>query len=168
MGGRRPTNAECDQLVTNARGERVSLAVWLGSLMHEEAKRCAEEVLGQLKPGGFSTNPRYRRVPKDPAKRNPNPKNPNDWRTEWISPREEALMLGAEKLGTIVPDVVIHDGHPLFVQNVFDYKFPCKSGRTPPWRQYPAGHPFQKRAQDQIYEEFLKVAPQPIIPGRRP
>jgi hypothetical protein len=166
LGGRRPTDAECDQLVTNARGERVSLAVWLGSQMHDEAKRCAEESLRHLKPGGFSTNPRYRRVPKDPAKKNPDPDNPDDWRTEWIDPREEAMMRSAEKLGTIVPDVVIHDGHPLLVQRVFDYKFPCKDGERPRWRQYPSGHPYQGRRQDEVYTDFLKDIPLSIIPRR--
>jgi hypothetical protein len=168
LGGRRPTDSECTQLVTNARGERVSLAMWLGSQMHDEARRCAEEILGQLKPRGFSTNPRYRRVPKDPAKKNPDPKNPNDWRTEWIDPREESMMRSAEKLGTIVPDVVIHDGHPLLVQRVFDYKFPCKGGATFRWRPYPPGHPYQDRMQDEVYRDFLKVGPQPLTPNRKP
>jgi hypothetical protein len=167
-GGRRPTDTECDQRVTNAQGEQVSMAMWLGSLMHDEAQRCAEEILRQLKPGGFSTNPRYRRVPKDPANKNPNPKNPNDWRTEWIDPREESLLRGAEKLGTIVPDFVIHDRDPLRVQKVFDYKFPCKSGRTPSWRGYPLGHPYQRRMQDRVYKDFLKADPELISPNGVP
>lgn len=166
LGGRRPTDAECEQLVTNARGERVSVAVWLGSLMHEEAQRCTEEVLGRLKPGGFSTNPRYRRVPRDPAKKDPDPRNPADWRTEWISPQEEAWMRSAEKLGTIVPDVVIHDGHPLLVQKVFDFKFPCKSGRVPVWRTYPPGHPYHDQVQNEVYRNLLKEDPQAITPNK--
>jgi hypothetical protein len=79
LNGRRPTDQECDQLVTNARGEQVSLARWLGSEMHDEAQRCAEEVLDKLQPRGFLTNPRYRRVPKDPLKKNPDPSRAEDW-----------------------------------------------------------------------------------------
>jgi hypothetical protein len=134
--------------------------------MHDEAQRCAAEALTKLKPGGFLTNPRYRRVPKEPSKNNPDPTNAEDWHTEWIDPREEAVLSWAEKLGTIVPDIVIHAGYPLLVQAVFDFKFACKEGSRNPWGRYPAGHPYQKRAQNDIYKEFLKVPPEPIGPRR--
>lgn len=168
LNGRRPTDQECDQLVTNARGEQVSLARWLGSEMHDEAQRCAEEVLTRLKPGGFFTNPRYRRVPKDPSKKNPDPSKAEDWRTEWIDPREEGLLSWAEKLGTIVPDIVIHVGHPLLIQAVLDFKFPCKSNPKLSWGKYPLGHPYAGRAQNEIYKALLKEDPSPIEPNRDP
>ncbi|WP_224367870.1 hypothetical protein [Hyalangium versicolor] len=168
LGGRRPTDAECDHLVTSAGGEQMTLAMWLGLQMHDEAQRCAEERLSQLKPRGFVTTPRYRRVPKDPANKNPDPKKPEDWRTEWIDPPKESMLRSAEKLGTIVPDIVLHDGHPLLVQKVFDYKFPCKSGRLPSWRKYPVGHPYQGRYQDRVYKDLLKVDPEPISPTGGP
>lgn len=104
LGGRRPTDAECEHLVTHAGGEQMTLAMWLGLLMHDEAQRCAAETLSQLKPRGFSTSPRYQRVPRDPANKNPDPKKPEDWRTEWIDPRKESLLRSHEKLGSIVPD----------------------------------------------------------------
>jgi hypothetical protein len=168
LNGRHPTDQECDQLVTNARGERVSLARWLGVEMHDEAQRCAAEILDKLKPGGFRTNPRYRRVRKDPSKKDPDPLNPEDWRTEWIDPREEALMSWGEKLGTIVPDIVIYTGHPLFVQAVFDYKFPCKETPGNPWRPYPPGSPYEGSRQNDIYKAFLKEDPELMQPKRKP
>lgn len=146
----------------------MTLAMWLGLRMHDEAQRCAAETLSQLKPRGFSTAPRYRRVPKDPANKNPDPMKPEDWRTEWIDPRKESLLRSAEMLGTIVPDIVLHDGHPLLVQKVVDYKFPCKSGGLPRWRRYPPGHPYHGKTQGQVYKQFLKANAEIISPNGNP
>lgn len=55
--GRIPTQAECDQ---SAPGMPVKLAIYLGDEMHKEALQCAGERLGQLVPGRFSLEPRYR------------------------------------------------------------------------------------------------------------
>ncbi len=61
MDGRSPTAEECREKVeTNARGESVTRAMKLGEEMHLVARACAEEKLGELIPGRFSLEQRYR------------------------------------------------------------------------------------------------------------
>ncbi|MBN1203872.1 MAG: hypothetical protein JXB05_02975, partial [Myxococcaceae bacterium] len=66
------------------------------------------------------------------------------------------------------PDIVLHDGHPLFVQKVFDFKFPCKSRGTPEWRRYPPGHPYYGKTQGGVYKEVLKADADIISPQGNP
>lgn len=166
LRGKRPSDAECDQAVTAKTGETMTLAMWLGAEMHDSATLCVEEKLSSLKPGGFNTNPRYLRVPKDSNSKNLDRNKPEQWRTEWVSPKVEATLSSKEKLASIVPDVVIHAGHPLRIQAVFDFKFPCKSNSLVGWRVYPPGHPYQHRPQGHVYREFLKAEPRLIRPQR--
>ena len=62
-------------------------------------------------------------------------------------------------------DVVLHDGNPLNVEDVYDFKFPCVNTATaPPWRVYPDGHPYEKLSQGEMYEEALQVEPARVVP----
>jgi hypothetical protein len=67
-----------------------------------------------------------------------------------------------------VPDIVIHAGHPLLIQAVFDYKFPCKSTARADWRLYPPGSPYGGRRQDEVYKAFLEEEPELMQPTRMP
>jgi hypothetical protein len=151
-----PSAEECTQWVKDARGRKVTQAMKLGVEMHAVALRCAEEMLGTLRPGGFSLEPRYRHDPRTGG-------------TKWVSP-EEARALeqsgnGGELLGTLVPDVVIHVGDPLQVQAVYDFKFPCVNTDEPPrWGQYPDGHPYEDLNQGEVYEKVLGPKPARIVP----
>lgn len=161
MGGRSPTPEECrEQVAVNQRGEPVTRAMQLGEEMHEAARRCAEDRLHKLRPGGFSLEQRYR----------------YDRRTGQTTPmsREEvdALLsrgLAHELLGTIQPDVVIHSGEPLRAEAIYDFKFPCvNTDEAPRWREYPRGHPYQRLTQKTVYEQALGKNPgveaQRIVP----
>ncbi|RKH00058.1 hypothetical protein D7V97_30830 [Corallococcus sp. CA053C] len=148
FGGRIPTPDECRKPIgPDARA--ITLAMQLGEEMHRIALRCAAQKLEELRPGGFSIEPTYRYD------------RPAD-KTRWIAPEEIELLrrqgnLGELK-GTLVPDVVLHAGDPLRAQAVFDFKFPCVDlTQSPPWRKYPAGHPFQGSTQNAMYQEALKV-----------
>ena len=150
MKGRSPTAEECLEVVeTNARGESVTLAMKLGEEMHLLAQACAEEKLGELIPGRFSLEQRYRF-------------DPRTGQTTLVTREEEAGLLkrglGRELLGTLKPDVVIHLGNPLLAQAVYDFKFPCaSSGRDTSWRTYPEGRPHGSRTQKALYEKALKL-----------
>ncbi|HZH16563.1 MAG TPA: hypothetical protein VE057_19580 [Archangium sp.] len=150
--GRIPTQAECDQ---PAPGMAVKLAIYLGDEMHKDALQCAGERLGQLVPGRFSLEPRYRydRTTKQ---------------TTFISEEEAQSLLrqwrGDELKGTLRPDVVIHSGNPLQVRAVYDLKFPCADGSRPtPWTRYTEG-PHQGFDQKQVYWDALGVEPFRIVP----
>jgi hypothetical protein len=56
-GGKIPKAEDCNKLMP---GKNVTLAMFLGTEMHEVALQCAGERLKQLRPGGFSLEPRYR------------------------------------------------------------------------------------------------------------
>lgn len=149
MEGRSPTAKECGEVVeTNARGESVTLAMKLGEEMHQFARVCAEEKLGQLIPGRFSLEQRYGY-------------NRQTGETTLVTPEEEAALLrrglGRELLGTLKPDVVIHLGNPLLAQAAYDFKFPCVSSGNTPWRTYPRGHPHELLTQKDLYQEALKL-----------
>ncbi len=103
----------------------------LGMEMHEEALRCAEAALTHLRPGGFSLEPCYRH-------------DTNTGTTKVITEADiQALKQsgnGGELHGTLVPDVVIHAGHPGQAQAVYDFKFPCTNvDEAPPLAQIPEG-----------------------------
>ena len=154
-GEQSPTKEECNEVVErNARGEPVTRAMKWGTAMHQVALECARQRLGTLIPGRFSLEPTYRFDRKAP-------------KTTYV-PQEEVNALlrqgrGAELKGTLVPDVVIHEGHPLQAQAVYDFKFPCLSSETdPPWRRYPRGHVYAGEYQHQLYMEALKLSEAPI------
>jgi hypothetical protein len=155
--GRGPTREECAEVVgADRRGEPITRAMQLGIEQHELALRCAAEKLSMLKPGGYSLSPRYRY-------------DPGTGKTEYI-PREvvEELLRqgrGEELRGTLEPDIVIHEEDPRRVQDVYDYKFPCKNtDRQSPWREYPEGHPSGGRDQGALYLKALRVTPARVQP----
>ncbi|XXF78438.1 hypothetical protein P2318_01395 [Myxococcaceae bacterium GXIMD 01537] len=152
MDGRSPTPEECREIVgKNARGEAVTRAMQLGERMHQYASECAGSRLEEVIPGRFSLEQRFRY-------------SRETGRTEVVTRSEaEALLArgrGRELLGTLQPDVVIHLGHPLHAQAIYDFKFPCVNSNadvSTPWRQYPDGHPYAGLTQKRMYEEALKV-----------
>lgn len=153
----RPTREECQEVVgMDPRGQPITRAMRLRREQHEMALRCAEEKLSKIKPGGFSLSPRYRFDPKTR-------------RTEYI-PREAVEELlrqgrGAELRGTIEPDIVIHEGDPRRIQDVYDFKFPCMAtDQRAPWRRYPEGHPYQHEHQGEVYQEALGRLPARVQP----
>lgn len=147
LGGRSPTQAECNEEVQDAQGRRVTRAMLLGQEMHEVALKCAGDGLNELSPDGFSLEPCYRY-------------DKQTGRFEPLSPEERRALLrqgrSCELVGSIVPDVVIHTGDPLQVYDVYDFKFPCvNSDQEPGWRRYPEGHPHAGRYQGEVYETAL-------------
>jgi hypothetical protein len=154
---RGPTQEECAERVgTDSQGRPVTRAMQLGVEQHEVALRCAEARLKKVKPGGFSLSPRYR-------------VDPQTGRAQYI-PREvvEELLRqgrGAELRGTIEPDIVIHEGQPQRVQDVYDFKFPCVNTDEPsPWRRYPKGSPHADLNQGQVYEKAFGEIPARVQP----
>jgi hypothetical protein len=151
-----PSEAECRQWVKDATGRRVTQAMLLGTEMHHAAGRCIEEKLQQLRPGGFSLEPRYAYSLETGSRR-------------WIRPQEEQALAhsgnGGELSGTLKPDVVLHSGNPLEVQATYDFKFPCvNTDEAPRWSQYPDGHPYEDFTQGQMYEKALGVRPARVVP----
>jgi hypothetical protein len=151
-----PSEAECRQWVKDATGRRVTHAMLLGAEMHQAAKQCIDEKLKELRPGGFSLEPRYAYTPETGARR-------------WISPSEERALEhsgnGSELRGTLQPDVVLHSGNPLEVQAIYDFKFPCaNTDEAPRWSRYPDGHPYEDFTQGQMYEKALGVRPARAVP----
>jgi len=137
--GKTPTSEQCNEVVP---GRNVKLAMFLGQEMHRVALQCAEERLGQLRPGGFSLEPRYR---YDGAMR----------RTTFISEQEAQALLrqrrGDELKGTLRPDVVIHSGDPLRVDIVYDFKFSCTGTSPAEWSEYPEGHLYEGISQVSVH-----------------
>jgi hypothetical protein len=150
MDGRSPTPEECREKVeTNARGESVTRAMKLGEEMHLVARACAEERLGEIIPGRFSLEQRYRY-------------DRQTGETTIVTAEEEMDLLrrglSRELLGTLKPDVVIHMGNPLLAQAAYDFKFPCASNSAPTsWREYPEGHPHELLNQKELYQQALKL-----------
>jgi len=151
-----PNVIECNQLAKNPRRKGMTWAMQLGVEMHEEAMKCAEERLGKLRPGGYNLEQRYR----------------YDSRTgQWkLVSREEVRALeesgnAGELLGSLQPDVVIHAGNPLQVQEVYDFKFPCVNiAKEPPWDDYPEGHPYADLDQGEMYGRVLAKNPARVVP----
>jgi hypothetical protein len=151
-----PTAEECNEPVKDATGRRVTWAMHLGTEMHKVALKCAEEKLHKLRSGGFSLEPRYRFDLETGDKR-------------VVSPDEEQALEesgnSGELKGTLKPDVVLHAGHPLKVQAIYDFKFPCVNiDEPPPWSSYSKGHPYQRFNQGQMYKQALGVKPARVIP----
>ncbi|HSP80796.1 MAG TPA: hypothetical protein VLQ93_19870, partial [Myxococcaceae bacterium] len=155
MSGRRPTPQECNENV-EWEGRTLTRAMWLGNLMHDDAFDCIQERLELLRPGGFSLKQRYRY-------------NQRTRETTLISKEEVKRLIEqgrkSELRGTIEPDVVLHPGNPLEVDNAYDFKFPCSElDRLDNWREYPAGHPHQGLTQKVVYEKILKATAWQVIP----
>jgi hypothetical protein len=149
-----PTDAECNDMVLDKQGRSVTLAMLLGQEMHEEALWCAEQRLRDLRPGGYSLEPRYRY---------------ENGRTTHITPEKEAELLSQQKFaeleGTLKPDAVIHSGDPLRAQAVYDFKFPCvNTDRIPAWNRYPTGHPHAGSTQGVMYQKALNADVARIVP----
>jgi len=156
LDGRSPTARECNALVEDIPGRRITLAMQLGCAMHEVALRCAREELNRLRPGGFSLEQRYRYTRESR-------------KLEAVSENEARALLrqgcGDELIGTLVPDVVIHEGDPLEVLAIYDFKFPCaNSDKAPPWRVYSKGHPYHPSSQGDMYQEALGAQVRRVIP----
>jgi len=151
-----PTIDECTQMTVDAQGRKVRWAVRLGNEMHEEARKCAERVLGTLWPGAFSLEQRYRYDTKTGLKK-------------LVSAEEERLLEatgnGGELAGTLKPDLVLHSGDPLQAQAVYDFKFPCVDVDEPlRWTQYPAGSPYAGQNQGTMYKQAFGQPPARIMP----
>lgn len=157
FGGRSPTPADCGAVVaTDSNGEPITRAMQLGEEMHRSALQCTQEKLSKLRPGGFSLEPRYR---YDRVRRT----------ITYVSPAEERALKSQgrwnELRGTIVPDIVLHDGNPLHVQDIYDFKFPCSPSRySLGWRTYPEGHPYAGLSQEEIYGDALGTPPARVTP----
>lgn len=154
--GASPTAEECREWVKDATGRRITWAQRLGLEMHEAALKCTEERLRELRPGGFSIEPRYRYDPLTGQKK-------------WVSREEERTLEesgnGRELQGTLKPDVVLHAGDPLKVQAVYDYKFPCaNTGKVPDWGRYPDDHPYARYDQGRMYKKALGAEPARVTP----
>ena len=149
-----PTREDCNEVVGKGnRGEPVTRAMQMGLEMHEVAARCAQERLSLVKPGGFRIEQRYR---YDPV-------------TGVVTPLSKVHVdmliregRAAELSGTLVPDVVIHEeGNPARVQEVYDFKTPCKNTDEPErWRQYQSG-PYYGRSQGDVYGEAFRPLREP-------
>ncbi|MCP3058906.1 hypothetical protein LXT21_08990 [Myxococcus sp. K38C18041901] len=156
FAGQTPTREECKQMVRNASGRNLSRAMQLGMEMHAAAMSCAERALTSLRPGDYSLEPCYRHDAQTGG-------------TKVVTEADvQALKQsgnGGELQGTLVPDVVIHAGHPAQAQAVYDFKFPCANvDEAPPWRKYPKGHCHQGFHQGEMYEQALGVRAVRIVP----
>jgi hypothetical protein len=154
--GPAPDADECKQ-ETKSQGRRVTWAMRLGIEMHEVARKCAEEGLGKVHPGGFSLEQRYRIIDLETGEK------------ELVSTEEERALEesgnGGELKGTLKPDVVIHEGDPLNAQAAYDFKFPCgENSDRPDWGRYPKGHPLAKYTQKTAYERYIAPLVARIIP----
>ena len=157
FGTRSPTPKECNEQVRDEQGRAITRAMKLGNEMHRVALQCAEEKLNQLRPSGFSLEPTYLY-------------DPDSGKVTRLSPTDvdrirQRGSLGELK-GSLVPDVVLHNGRPEQVQAVYDFKFPCVDiDKRPPWRKYPPGHPYDGFTQNEVYRqafglsEVLQVIP---------
>lgn len=157
LGGRRPTARECQEVVgKDARGQPVTRAMQLGAEKHRVALECARHQLGEEVPDRFSLEPRYQYDPRTGRARLLEPTQVDEWIRDGLLHK---------LLGTLVPDVVLHDkGNPLKVQAVYDFKFPCATGNPPSWSTYPPNHPYAEFNQGKIYDEALGKAAR-VVPG---
>ncbi len=154
--GGRPTDAECKQPSPDPKFKGKTWAQQLGIEMHEVARRCAEAALKDIVPGRFSLEQRYR---YDRATKQKKP----------VSADEEKALVksgnAGELKGSLVPDVVIHTGDLLAVQDVYDFKFRCvNDGRPPGWDFYPEEHPYEDFTQGEMYEQAFGVRPAIVSP----
>jgi hypothetical protein len=99
-----PSDSECNQEVgVDDRGRPITLAQKLGVLKHAAAFACIKARLPEDLRGSFSIEPRYKGVPEI-----------------------NGTVLTNNKLGSLVPDVVVHAmRNATDVQCVYEIKFPC-------------------------------------------
>ncbi|RYZ43457.1 MAG: hypothetical protein EOO71_03665 [Myxococcaceae bacterium] len=107
------------------------------------------EKLDELRPGRFSIEPTYQ-YDQDSEK------------TTWLSQdKVDSIRRDGdffELKGSLVPDVVLHEGHPLKIQAAFDFKFPCIDLSVwPKWRDYPQGHPYEGSSQRDMYIKAFRT-----------
>jgi hypothetical protein len=153
--GRLPSRKECDELVKNPWGQEVKRSMELGRLKHELALECARKKLDGIAPGNYSLESRYGYDLKTKLTRLIS----REQVEEWLQAGWQHLLLG-----TLVPDVVIHEtGNPLKAQAVYDFKFPCANDLNAQWRMYPSKHPYQFKAQGQMYKEALGGTEPPAL-----
>ncbi|MCY1080806.1 hypothetical protein [Archangium lansingense] len=147
--GNRPTREQCNEVVRQENGKDVTRAMELGDKKHDLALACVQRELGKIFPENFTVQPRYKYDPQTSRWRMLDPKKV----AEWIRDGLFDLLLG-----TLVPDVVIHEsGNPDKVQRVYDYKFPCLPDTKDKlrWRSYPKGHPHHPHNQGKKYKDAL-------------
>ncbi|MCY1030716.1 hypothetical protein OV207_04555 [Corallococcus sp. BB11-1] len=150
FGTRSPTREECMEVGTDKKRKTFTRAMLLGEQMHRIALLCAAEKLNELQPGRFNLDPTYKY-------------DPDSKKTTWLSPDKVDIIRRDgnffELKGSLVPDVVLHEGHPERVQAVYDFKFPCIDlSQHPRWREYAPGHPYAGRNQNEIYIEAFKTS----------
>ncbi|XXF77273.1 hypothetical protein P2318_30105 [Myxococcaceae bacterium GXIMD 01537] len=149
FGNRGPSDKECGEEVSiDVDGclEWVPRAVALGREKHEVAFACARKVLEEGN-HSFSLEQRYRYYRESRF-------------LEQVSNEEEArLMTRGCTQGlwrTIKPDLVVHaKGEKHGPCRIFDFKFPCLSGRKPAWTKYGSKSAFAGADQGTIYSEAL-------------
>ncbi|MFL5353109.1 hypothetical protein [Archangium sp.] len=151
-----PSADECRQMTQN-KGRKMSWAQRLGEQMHEVAEACADKALGALRKGRYSLEQRYRIL------------DPETGEKKLVSAEAaEALVESGnagELTGTLVPDVVIHEGDPLTAQAVYDFKFPCvNTDRAPDWNWYPDEHPFEGKTQKTVYQKYIAPIVARVVP----
>lgn len=124
--------------------------------MHEAALECAQQKLESLRPGKFTLEPTYRLDRRTGM-------------TTLVSPDEVQLLkqprFQGELKGTLVPDVVIHEGSPLEANAVYDFKFSCSNVDAPAaWRELPAeGLPLGRvSTQKNLYMKALGLSRQQV------
>ncbi|NMO14868.1 hypothetical protein HPC49_06130 [Pyxidicoccus fallax] len=154
LDGVPPTEEKCrEEAERDKKNQPVSWARKLGTEMHKVARECAQRKLSELRPGGFSLEPRYRY-------------DPDTEKWEFIDEKEVRSLLeqgrGGELKGSIAPDVVIHTGDPNRVFAIYDFKFPCvNTDERAPWRRYPPDPPYNGRNQQRLYQDALRPTHRP-------
>ncbi|NOK17441.1 hypothetical protein [Corallococcus carmarthensis] len=155
--GQSPSKAQCNETLRNEKGESVSRAMWLGDKMHAAALECAQQKLESLRPGRFSLEPTYRVDRRTGV-------------TTLLSAEEVQLLkqprFQSELKGTLVPDVVIHEGSPLEANAVYDFKFSCYNVDEPAvWREVPAegASPGSVPTQKNLYMKALGLSRSQVL-----
>jgi hypothetical protein len=103
--GKYPDDAECDRVVGYTdNNSPVTRAIDLGNMKHAAAFECVKREIGNEFPDHISREPRYGKKPS-----------------------AEGPVLTNRKLGSLVPDIVLHLAKkPNKVRFVYDFYFPCK------------------------------------------
>jgi hypothetical protein len=160
LQGREPDREYCQKVVRREGKTEVTRAMELGARKHELALDCARSAFKELFARNIQVEPTYQ---KDPTT--------GLWR--WLDPTlvKEWLEIGLKSYlwGSLVPDFVIHaPGNPNQIQRVYDFKFPCPSGKDPSWRRYDEDHPHFPKDQKRMYKDALlggKGDPQAVTPN---
>ncbi|HSP79652.1 MAG TPA: hypothetical protein VLQ93_14035, partial [Myxococcaceae bacterium] len=152
FGDREPSPAECRKQVefeVDGCAVIMSMAQLLGREKHEEALKCAREVLKKWWRAPFSIEQRYRYYP-------------NAKFIETVSAVEEARLIKEgcthQLKRTIKPDIVLHvDFRFTLAALIFDFKFPCLESRKskPGWTEYGPHSAYAGSNQGRVYQEAL-------------